>query len=426
MRGTGRIACLLALSLVVSVCSGCGAHTETTTGEGHHTVATGMESTPIIEYTVPKQTANVLVDRLGYSAVGEKEVAIKGKNLPKTFRLVNAETGDMVYEGEIEKVTYHNEPDLYLGYAVFEGYEEPGEYYVECDMVGRSYTFAIVEDLYKEMFREMSEKVMSRCADQTVSISEVASLLTAYEWYPDLFVDSDGDEVPDVLELLLQWFETVERNGDIEKDAVMNAALLAKFSYVYQKYDKKYATTCLQKASAMFDKNKDTMQKGAENFFALAELYRASGLVTYRNQIADYKSYFEKNTSFGREQEYLYGAMTYMVTRQKVDVDLCNVLLDTMMDRGEEISGQCEEITHPISAKNNGPEDILASASEIIFLNYVLNSYQYCVNLQELLHYLGGRNMQSVSFYPEEEDCAGYILLLAQLASMPDIDTNNE
>ena len=65
---------------------------------------------------------------------------------------------------------------------------------------------------------------------------------------------------------------------------------------------------------------------------------------------------------------------------------------------------------------------VLKKADEILFVNYVLNSYQYHNILEEFLHYLGGRNLQSVIFYPGEDDCTGYILLLAQLASMPGED----
>jgi len=128
--------------------------------------------------------------------------------------------------------------------------------------------------------------------------------------------------------------------------------------------------------------------------------------------------FFENSSSFAGEREYLYGAMTYMVTRQKVDVNLCNILLDKMMDRGEEILERQEDIIHPVAAKNNGTEDVLTQASEIAFVNYVLNSYQYHMVLQEILHYLGGRNLQSVNFYSEDES-GDYLLILAQLASMP-------
>uniref|UniRef100_UPI00405617CE cellulase N-terminal Ig-like domain-containing protein n=1 Tax=Acetatifactor sp. TaxID=1872090 RepID=UPI00405617CE len=419
MKATAKIAWVLTISLLVGVCSGCGTDTEMVTGENYYAAATGMESTPIIEYTVPQLTANVLVNRMGYPAEGAKEATVKGKELPEEFCLINADTGEVVYQGTIEKAEYNTEAESYVGYAVFDDYKQPGNYYLECDKIGRSYTFTIVSDLYIELFKELSGQVLNECSQQTASVSEITALLTTYEWYPQLFGDEDEDEVPDVLELLMEWLKNCESSDEDIEDDVMNAALLAKFSYLYQKYDKKQATAFLQRASALFEKSQNTMQKDADSFFALTELYRASGLTTYGQQIEEYISYFENSSSFGSEREYLYGAMTYMVTRQKVNVDLCNILLDKMMDRGEEISNRCDDMTHPLTAKNNGEEEILTCASEVIFVNYVLNSYQYHQVLEELLHYLGGKNRQSVSFYPGEEDCAGYLLILAQLTTMP-------
>lgn len=413
MKGTVKIARLLVFCLLTGVIGGCGAHKEATAGENNHAPAQGMESTPIIEYIVPQATANVLVDRLGYEVSGRKEAVVKGRELPQSFRLIDAGSGQVVYEGTVEKTSQAKEDGMEMGYVVFGDYEQTGTYYLECDKIGQSHPFTLVEGQYIELFETLTEQVLLSCEEGTASVPEVIALLTAYEWYPELFGDSDEDETPDVLEKLSLWLESRQNEEE-------NIALLAKFSYLYQKYDKKYATACLQSASALFEKSKSTMQKDAESFYALTELYRASGLSTYRNQILDYKGFFENNSSFGGEREYLYGAITYMVTRQRVDVDLCNILLETMMDRGEEISNRYEDTIHPVSAKNNGRSEILSIASEVIFVNYVLNSYQYHSILEEILHYLGGRNVQSVSFYEEEEDCSGYVLLLAQLASAQD------
>ena len=67
---------------------------------------------------------------------------------------------------------------------------------------------------------------------------------------------------------------------------------------------------------------------------ALTELYRAAGLYTYRNQILEYKDFFEDNTSYLEETAYLYGSMTYLATRQPVDVDLCTVFMESIRNPG--------------------------------------------------------------------------------------------
>ena len=38
-----------------------------------------MESTPVIDYTLPHLTPNILVDSIGYEAGREKEAAVKGE-----------------------------------------------------------------------------------------------------------------------------------------------------------------------------------------------------------------------------------------------------------------------------------------------------------------------------------------------------------
>jgi len=417
LKGTKVVTCIVIISLLAGICVGCNMTAETATGDGYYAV-TGMESTPIIEYTVPQLSPNVLVDRLGYQVIGEKEAAVKGKELPEEFRLVDAATGEVMYQARIEKTTYDEASQLYFGSVVFEEFQDAGEYYLECDHIGRSHTFSIKEKHYIDFFEEISGGLMNACKESTATDDQAAALITAYEWYPDLFGDEDKNEIPDVLEVLAYRFAEKENVGTDVEEGALNAALLAKFSYLYQKYDKKYATSCLQRASAIFDKTQNTLGQDAESFFALTELYRASGLSTYGKQIVEYAMFFENSSSFAGEREYLYGAMTYMVTRQKVDVNLCNILLDKMMDRGEEILERQEDIIHPVAAKNNGTEDVLTQASEIAFVNYVLNSYQYHMVLQEILHYLGGRNLQSVNFYSEDES-GDYLLILAQLASMP-------
>ena len=87
MKGTKKVALFLIISMLAGVFGGCGADTETNAGDNYYAGAQGMENTPIIEYTVPQATANVLVDRLGYQTYGKKEAVVKGKVLPETFRL---------------------------------------------------------------------------------------------------------------------------------------------------------------------------------------------------------------------------------------------------------------------------------------------------------------------------------------------------
>lgn len=410
---------LCAVCLSTALFSGCDTTEHTQVSQTNHTAVVSMEETPIIDYVVPQFTPNILVNHHGYYLQGDKTAALKGSKLPEKFSLVDVDNEVVVFSGTINDIVYDEELGIYIGYADFSDYRAEGDYYLEAEHVGRSLTFSVDGKLYQELFEELYHTLLGDDMQQGDRLLESVALLTAYEWYPTIFEDEDADEIPDILEVFAEQIAKTQI-GEKETEEVLYAAFLAKFSYLYQKFDKEYATDCLRQASVLFEQAQKNMQKDAQSFFALTELYRATGYYTYRNQIADYKSYFENNTSYLEETEYLYGAMTYLATRQKVDVALCDIFMNHLMDKGEEVASRYEDMIHPVTAKNNGDDDLLKRGMQLSCVNYVLNNYQYNRIMEELAHYLMGKNMKSVCFYPNDGSNVGYIALLAQLAAVYD------
>ncbi len=416
MKRYGKRAAVVWISLAAVLSGGCGIQAEQENNSSPYPAVEGMESTPVVDYSVPRTLPNVLVDTRGYTAECEKRAAVKGRELPETFRLLDADTGEEVYSGLLEKISYNDELGLYTGQVCFDEYDAEGTYYLECGMVGQSYRFGIEEAMYTELFRETYDLMIEECKNHSLAVSDAMVLLVAYEWYGGVFPDEDGDQIPDVLKTLQSWISYMEESESGETDNALYAAFLAKFSYHFQKFDQTYATDCLRRASTVFGQVQTMPGRDADAFFALTELYRATGLYTYRNQISDYGSFFENNGSYLEESSYLYGTMTYMSTRQKVDVELCELFMTSLTNRGEEISKRYEDMIHPVLARNNGVNDLLKSAVELSCANYVLNTYQYTQITEEFLHYLMGQNAESVCFYPGEGDRSSYMLLFAQLA----------
>lgn len=378
---------------------------------------TAMEEIPVVDYTVPAQLPNILVDLEGYDADGTKRIGVKGSRLPESFTLVDAQSGETVYAGLLEDVTPDAEQGLYSAAAVLDTWTQPGTYYLKCDYIGQSYPFTITEGLYETTFQALYEEQLERCADGEMTTDEVIVLLQTCEWYPDLFPDEDADGTPDVFAALTKWVN-LDKDADPAAGTEMRyAAALAKFSYLYQKYDKQYATECLQRASTVFDLTQSTLQSDADKFFALTELYRATGLYTYRNQIADYQTYFDNHSNYLEERGYQYGVMTYLATRQEVDVELCSLFMGTLMDSGEEIGELYGEMTQPLNPRNNGADDLLQHTRALVCANYVMNNYQYSRGLETFLHYLRGANLESTDFYAEREPGQEYLLYYAQLAA---------
>lgn len=413
-RGIGPA--LLSAFLAVSL-FGCGERAEPAEMEKNpYAGVSGMETTPVVDYVTPRQQPNILTDAVGYGLGYVRQAVVRGRDLPGEFRLIESETGTVVYTGSIQDVERGSNTDIYRGTADFGEFETPGSYYLECDRLGQSYRFEIREDLYGDLFLEMYGRTVERCKKRTLGLDEAAALLTAYEWYGTEFPDGDGDGTPDVLRELKGWIAYQEENGVEQGEEAKYAAVLAKFSYLYQKYDHVYATDCLKRASTVYGQTQEGICRDADLFFALTELYRATGLYTYRKQIGDHRDLFENNSSYFEEREYLYAAMTYMATRQKVDKELCEDFMGNLMNRSEELSRRYEEMIDPLAAKNNGEEELLRCAVELSCANYIMNNYQYTGIAADFLHYLMGQNSESVCFYEAEEENPDYLILFAHLA----------
>ena len=417
MKRYNRFSPLLCCILLISFEAGCGYRAETESGTTTYAAVTGMEDIPIVDYTVPETSANILVDLRGYSSWGIKQAAVKGRKLPEDFRLVDAATGETVYSGSVSNVSYNEEQNIYQGCADFSSFTREGRYYLVCDIIGQSYRFEIREEFYQELFQENYKLMTAECKKGTLSVADALDLLEAYEWYEIAFPNKDHGQEPDVLAALKTWVTHKESSGVEDEETALYAAFLAKFSYNYQKFDRQYATDCLKRASTVFSQVQNSIGKDANCFYALTELYRATGLGTYRDQILDYKSVFENGSSYLEETGYLYGIMTYMGTRQKVDVEMCKAFMGGLMSTAEEISGRCEDMIDPVDAGYNGSEELLKHAALVSCANYVMNIYQYTNIVEDFLHYLMGKNLESVNFYEKDTDRSGYLLLLAQLAA---------
>lgn len=131
----------------------------------------------------------------------------EGRQPVETFRLVDRETGETVYEGTVKQTDYNGELSLYIGTADFTDYTGEGEFYLECDNVGRSLTFSLKEDHYQELLEALCTDVHDRCQDRSITEDEIITLLEACEWYPQVLADDNGNDIPDLLESIADWLE---------------------------------------------------------------------------------------------------------------------------------------------------------------------------------------------------------------------------
>ncbi|MBR1476516.1 MAG: glycoside hydrolase family 9 protein [Lachnospiraceae bacterium] len=401
------------IALIINIC-GCGM-----TKSAVETVSViPMESVAVLDYTLPKNTPGVIIDKNGYHPESLKRAVLAGKKLPESFDIIDAETGETVFSGEVKNITYSENDGKYVGYAEFDDLDREGEYYIRCEHIGFSYTFRISEAIYAELYNELYAEFVDSIKNKTADEENILALLLSYEYHPGIYGDENSNDIPDVLEYIKEWVRNIDYTGIEASKSSGYVAVLAKYSYLYQDFDRAYATECIQRASSLFNQSKDEVNNDGGLFFALTEMYRATGRASYGDRIIEYKEYLSANTAFTTDRGYLYGAMTYMLTRQRIDTELCQLFMDRVTDRGVSIMDTYRELIKPTGARNSGADDVLSRAVELSCSNVIFKSYQYDCIEEDFLHYLLGCNMSSEELYPGSGSRNDYLILLGLVSDV--------
>ena len=259
------IVCLLSLCLMgCAVGKGQG-------GQNSENIFTSMETEPDLSYEVPVASPNIFVNQLGYITGSTKVAVFCAKEMPESFQVVRQDTGETVFTGSLEDRGYNDTTKEYNSYGDFTELCEPGTYYIEAPIIGRSYSFLIGDDLYDEVFREACKQYYyNRCGmtlsreyagdmahnachtgkaflreDGSVSMDvsggwhqdergsksvepaakSIAIMLLAYELYGDSFTDDmgipeSGNNIPDLLDEIRYEVEWLLKMQDPSTGAV--------------------------------------------------------------------------------------------------------------------------------------------------------------------------------------------------------------
>lgn len=402
-------AILLCLLLLLTGCS-----SEQSDSTMMYGAAEGMESKAVIEYTVPKSLPGILVNQVGYGTDTNKTAIFTGENLPDTFRVYNAETKQKVYEGKVMKKGHETKEGGQLAYGSFQEVRIPGDYYIQADILGYSYTFSVGNEVYRELLcgnvQHFREGLQEKTALEKKEISEncraMMNMLLACELHGAAFDDEmgiteSGNEIPDLVDVLLiqakllaEQGEFVLASGDWEMVSHY-AAAMAKFSYTYKEYDSVFATSCLQLADMAW---KHMEQSGQEvdkdmRFMAATELYRASGGQKYHSFIKEYGATEELVLE---SREAVYGAVTYVSTKQPVDINLCSAFMKAIMAQAEEISTLSKESGYQVALEPN--EEIMWGMVILTVVDKVISNHEYATVIENHLDYFLGRNPMAVCY----------------------------
>lgn len=196
------------------------------------------------------ETPSIQINQIGYRPEDDKKAVFCGDDIDSTFRVVDAKSGDSVYDGSVQTAAVNKNTKTNEAVADFSDLKTPGTYKVVGDKCGESYEFTIGEGIYDDAFADAVRMLyMQRCGEElteeyaedfahpvchaekatiygtsdkidvsggwhdagdygryTVSgVKAVADILLAYEKYPEAFGDDlnipeSGNGIPDVLD----------------------------------------------------------------------------------------------------------------------------------------------------------------------------------------------------------------------------------
>lgn len=284
-------------------------------------------------------------------------------------------------------------------------------------------------------------------------------LLLSYELYPDILGEDLGipesrNGIPDVLDevkyevnWLLKMQDTASGavyasvnsvdngtagyilyiDGITMSATIQFAATMARFSYIYQNYDREFATQCLKAADRAYRYvEKYLADVSAEEYFhAAAELYRATGSQGYHRVIKDY---LRHSPELDMENDFVFwGCVTYLSTKQKVDVALSSSVIHALMQKGEQISFGSKESKLLVKAdeKQSNNAALLKAMSRLAVVDHIITNHEYATVMENHMHYMLGRNLQAVS-YLDGVGARNYKDIDESLGIMNQMDLNAE
>lgn len=406
----------LVLSLV-----GCGTSAGTS-----HTEELVMEETtyqlleaPELSYEVPEMLPGIKVAVAGYDNGEGKEIHFSGAKLPEEFTLIDSENGVTVYRGRLSDVSYNKDTGIYSAVGDFSDYQNEGDYYVFAPILGYSYSFPIIEK-GKETFLENAYLGLDSMAQTKEGVVEneeaVLLLLLTYELY-GTYIKQQEEGVPQILQITTKYVEKCISQRELltetdVKDDFQLAAVLAKYSYVYQEYDKQKADEMIKLAATLWKQANDALVADAlypvENrMLAAAELYRATGLWSYRQVVEQMVKESNIKGTLLETREDLLAAVTYVATKQRVSVDVCSTLMKEIMERAEGIATSAERTSATLGGVSDAValDNILWNMVILCVVEYVITNYEYGNIIKNQYYFLLGRNARGYNY--KDTDMAG-------------------
>lgn len=349
----------------------------------------------------PQKKPPVLIARSGYALGDDKLVYYQGGEEARIFYVVDEKTRETVYSGKGNK----HRGDFSL-------FDKEGSYYIEVPDIGRSYSFQIKEDALVDFRKELMDALWKEAETSDgiflYKTQTLSWLLRYQEFYgeePDSILSGPMPKVTKQAQKLGEiLIEKKEETMDVLECSYYGAAM-AQLYEVVKPYDTGAANRYLREAEDAYSQlEKNRLQENFDEtwlFYDAALLYRATGYSKYANAAKTYlkeqsdRSLLKENADEEQilsDEAYIYGVVAYLTTVRNVDVDLCGVYMEKLMDEARSIAEEYE--THPYRCVSSDLRNRLLSDKLylIAVMEHTIVSREYVQILKNGIRYIDGCN----------------------------------
>ena len=264
--------------------------------------------------------------------------------------------------------------------------------------------------------------------DVITGCSALRELLLSYEIHTERYGDDtgipeSGNGIPDILDEAryeIDWIGNLQTAqgtvpggvytggnensvnltiGNVTPEAaVAFAGTAARFAYIYGTFDRTYADSVLAMAENAWNaaSAQRSLMQDAAAFAAAAELYRVTGEKKYENTLSAWFGRDDFIQLFADNEEIFYGGVTYMATRQPVNVAVCDTVMDSLLKMSEEITQRASENAWLVAQTET--EALLSDMCKLSVANFVIYNHEYTGIIENHIHYLAGRNPDAVNY----------------------------
>ena len=336
----------------------------------------------------PTVSSNIAIDLQGYAPADLKYAHFTGADLQDIFYVYRQKDKQVVYQGSIQQTG-----EAGKAWGDFSEVTEPGSYYIQTAVIGRSYTFQIYEDRYQSQFETDRESWQSAAPEDYYTAEEetdyqalmILAMLQEFYAEPEAGADSKLQEDADYL---IQYHTEQAKSSVSGSDADMAdvraeycyAAAMAQCYHVLK--NEAGAAAYLKQAQTAYQtaarsRSRTDMAVSPEQYMAAAALFKVTGSYSYHQVIKQY----EAAEDITKDTAGFWGDLFYLTSLQRVDTKLCEQQMNRLLKECGEL---CDSVLSQHAMENRA--DSLTAMLKLAVADDTLVSLEYRNACKTLLH----------------------------------------